>query len=271
MDILVRRHLPTLASFASSNVVVAFDYDGTLAPVVNRPALARMRRTTRRLLTGVARRYPCAVISGRSLADLTPRIGRIPVWHIIGNHGVEPWEPRAAFAAAVRTWLRQLEPRLNLFPGVVIEDKTFSLTLHYRQARHRQEALEAIMDAVGVLDDARTIESELAINVLPRDAPGKGAALERVRRALACHKAIYVGNDDADEEAFGAASPDRLLAVRIGKTPHTRATYRLKNQSQIDVFLEALLQCRPAGPRALSRTRRPAFRATFTRGLRVTG
>ena len=273
-DILVRKHFTTLASFASSNVVVAFDFDGTLAPLVSRPERARMRLRTRSLLASVARRYPCVVISGRALADLAPRIGRIPVWHLSGNHGVEPWEPRAAFAARVRRWVKALKPRLDRYPGIVIENKRFSLTVHYRRALHRQQALAAILDAVGTLSEARAISGEMAVSVLPREAPGKGAALERVRRALACDKVIYVGDDETDEEAFAAAAPESLLAIRIGMAARSRARYRLKNQRHIDAFLEALLECRLVGRRASARVgnlsntsrRRLSARSSASRG-----
>jgi trehalose 6-phosphate phosphatase len=83
------------------------------------------------------------------------------------------------------------------------------------------------------------------VNVVPRGAPHKGEALERARRLLACEKAIYVGDDDTDEDAFAAARPDRLLSVRIGSTRRSRARYRLKDQRQIDRFLRALLTLRP--------------------------
>jgi trehalose 6-phosphate phosphatase len=269
-DILFRNHASPLASFASSNVVVAFDYDGTLAPLVSQPENARMRVRTRNLLAQVARRYPCVIISGRALADLAPRIGRIPVWHLSGNHGVEPWEPRPAFAARVRCWVKELSLRLDGHPGIAIENKRFSLTVHYRRAPRRREALETILNAVGTLPDARTIAGELAVSVLPREALGKGMALERVRRALACDKVIYVGDDETDEEAFAATAPESLLAIRIGTEGRSRARYRLKDQRHIDAFLVALLACRPLGRRAAhaaarrnrQRRRRSAVRRT---------
>jgi trehalose 6-phosphate phosphatase len=119
--------------------------------------------------------------------------------------------------------------------------------VHYRRARHRRQALAAILNAADTLAEARTIAGELAVSVLPQEAPGKGAALERVRRALGCDKAIYVGDDETDEEAFAALAPGCLLAIRIGVAGPSRARYRLKNQRQIDAFLKALLACRPVG------------------------
>src|SRR6186997_3087341 len=112
-NILAARHLHTLASFAASNVLVAFDYDGTLAPLAPEPRLARMRMPTRRLLAAVARRYPCAVISGRSRDDLTLHVGRTVV-QLSGNHGLEPWAQRPRYRAQVQDWIRQLRPHLSV-------------------------------------------------------------------------------------------------------------------------------------------------------------
>lgn len=89
-NILTKTNLATLTDFASSSVLLAFDYDGTLAPIAPNPADARMRATTRQLLTRVARIYPSVVISGRAHHDLAKRLGRLPLWEVFGNHGAEP-------------------------------------------------------------------------------------------------------------------------------------------------------------------------------------
>ena len=84
-DILAKKNQRVLARYALSNLLVAFDYDGTLAPIVAVPERAHMRATTRRLLRRVAERYPCVVISGRARADLIPRLKDIPVAHDLGE------------------------------------------------------------------------------------------------------------------------------------------------------------------------------------------
>ena len=77
--ILAKRHAADLAAFASANVLTAFDYDGTLAPIAPDPASAPMRRRTRQLLGTLAQQYPCVVISGRrrstSITALTVQPG----------------------------------------------------------------------------------------------------------------------------------------------------------------------------------------------------
>jgi hypothetical protein len=70
VHILAKRHVSRLSEFASSNVILAFDYDGTLAPLAPDPEFAPMRSKTGRLLRAVAQRYPSVVIPGRARADL---------------------------------------------------------------------------------------------------------------------------------------------------------------------------------------------------------
>ena len=243
--ILAKRHRHTLADFALSNVLLAFDFDGTLAPIVADPSTARMRPATRRLLGSVAVRYPCVVISGRARHDLVRRVGRVPVFHLSGNHGLEPWAQHPGYPMRVQRWVRALEERLAPYSGLVIEDKTYSVTVHYRHARPRRQALAAIAAAVGGLRGVRPIGGKHAISLVPRGAPTKGAALERVRRLLGCETAIYIGDDETDEDAFTAGRADRLLAIRIGMRQDSAARYRLKNQAEIDDLLAALLACRP--------------------------
>ena len=112
-DILASRNHLVLARFARSNLLVAFDYDGTLAPIVQAPDRARMRPTTRRLLRSVTERYPCMVISGRARADLIRRLGDLPVEHVSGNHGLEPWGENERYVQQAREWVAYLTPRLR--------------------------------------------------------------------------------------------------------------------------------------------------------------
>ncbi|HKU43339.1 MAG TPA: trehalose-phosphatase, partial [Polyangiales bacterium] len=68
--VLSRENREVLAQLARTRVLLAFDYDGTLAPIVAQRDRAHMRARTRRLLARVCALYPCAVISGRSRLDV---------------------------------------------------------------------------------------------------------------------------------------------------------------------------------------------------------
>lgn len=244
-DILAPANLGVLERFALSNVLVAFDYDGTLAPIVQLPDQARMRSVTHRLLRMVARRYPCIVISGRRREDLAVRLGDVPVLHLAGNHGLQPWAEQAHYTVLVRGWVRQLDSSLEQAEGVVIEDKMYSVSVHYRGAADKRRAARAIEKAARGLPGARTIGGKQVLNIVPHDAPGKGEALERARRMLLCDTALYVGDDDTDEDVFARGNPDRLLSVRVGPASQSRARYLLRRQRDIDRLLRQLLLLRP--------------------------
>lgn len=225
-------------------MLVGFDYDGTLAPIVPDPRRVRMRRRTRRLLAEVARCYPCIVLSGRRLDDLARRLAGIPVWSVFGNHGLEPWAQAEHSAVCVNDWVRRLRQRLLAHPGIVIEDKRYSVTVHYRHVRNKARVRRAILEAVRDLPGARAIGGVEAVSVIPSGSLNKGLALQRARRVLACDTAIYLGDDETDEDAFTSAGRHRLLAIRIGTAGASRARYRLRAQTEIDAFLQKLLTFR---------------------------
>jgi trehalose 6-phosphate phosphatase len=245
-NILAKRNLPVLASFASSNVLLAFDYDGTLAPIVAQRDRARMRRETRSLLADVARRYPCVVISGRRLDDVTRRLNRIPVWHVFGNFGHEPAPPAQRPPERVRDWVSRLTEDLpSHHRGLVIEEKQYSVTIHYRSVRDKRRAVEAIKQAVAELKDARAVNSPQAITLMPHGGPDKGVALQQARRQFACDTALYIGDDETDEDAFASDRPARLLSIRIGSARESKARFTLKRQAEVDTLLRILKELRP--------------------------
>jgi trehalose 6-phosphate phosphatase len=244
-NILAARNLPVLSGFALSNVLLGFDYDGTLAPIAPTPEHAAMRSRTRQLLARVSRRYPCVVISGRALDDIATRMKRIPLWYVFGNHGLEPASPGIVRSGPTADWLRRLRQQLPDHPGVFIEDKKHTLTIHYRAARDRRRAVAAIDEAVRELRGARVVGGKDAVNLLPRGGPNKGVALQRAMRLFGCTTALYVGDDDTDEDAFGVEPPDRLLGIRVGRAPDSRAPYYLESQEGIDELLRLLIDLRP--------------------------
>ena len=257
-NILAKSHSSTLANFACSSVLVGFDYDGTLAPIASTPARARMRASTRRLLERVARQYPCVVISGRPLEDLSKRLHELPLWHVFGNHGLEPWAPTTEAADLVAGWIRRLKPRLRRIPGVVIENKKYSVTIHYRRADDKARARNAISMATRELTRVQEVGGAQAVNLMVQDSDNKGAALQRARRVLACDTAIYVGDDATDEDAFASGPADQLLSIRIGAARASGAGYYLPAQADIDRFLRALLSARSRRPPSLVRAARRA-------------
>jgi trehalose 6-phosphate phosphatase len=243
-NILSRTNRSVLEQFGWSNVLLAFDYDGTLAPIVSNPRRAPMRGVTRELLTMLTRLYPVAVISGRSQADARKQLGGIPVQQVIGNHGLEPWHASLPISREVKRWLPLLDAWLGSLQGVKIENKVYSVAVHYRHSREKKKVRAAIARAAESLGPVRIIGGKQVVNILPNDVPHKGVALERERARLGCDTAIYVGDDETDEDVFALDQPGRLLSIRVGRSRSSAATYFVQGQRVVDDLLRALVDAR---------------------------
>jgi len=234
-----------LAAFVRPGTLIALDYDGTLAPIVGRPDEATMAGHTRELLARVARRFPTVILTGRSRIDALRLLGGISVLEVIGSHGLEtPGGTAARFLGRVGQWRARLAERLRTLSGVAIEDKRYSLAVHYRHAPDPAAAQEQIEQVAALLEGARILGGKAVINVVPQEAPHKGAALLAACARLGCRRALYVGDDETDEDVFALRQPERLFAVRVGESAGSAAPYFLRDQSEMDQLLEAILGAR---------------------------
>ena len=96
-DLLSRTCAAVLTRLAREKTLCAFDFDGTLSPIADRPDRAGMRDCTRDRLARLAALYPCVIISGRARANVLEKLRGVSVTRVIGNHGaetesnVQPW------------------------------------------------------------------------------------------------------------------------------------------------------------------------------------
>lgn len=234
-----------LAQLAWSRILLAFDFDGTLAPIVVQRDNAQMRQRTGELLAKVCTLYPCAVISGRSQGDVGSRISGSAVKYVVGNHGVEPGAGLGDFEQDVSRAREALEQSLAGWAGVEIENKQYSLAIHYRKSRNKQLARSAIHSSVSVLPvNMRIVPGKLVVNIVPERAPNKGDALLNLRASEHADTALYVGDDVTDEDVFKLDQPGRLLSVRVGESKCSAAGYFLRDQKEIDRLLGRLVALR---------------------------
>jgi trehalose 6-phosphate phosphatase len=248
-----------LKMLSSGSVLLAFDFDGTLAAIGESRQRATMTARVRRLLRALARRHPCVVISGRPHHDLRRRLGDIPLAALAGSHGAEGTgtisNSRAA-RAAVRIWATHLRQKLRRLRGVDLECKPHGLAVHYRRAEDKTSAHLAVLAAVAPLTGVRRIHGKDVIELLPANAPDKGDALTLLRRRLKPRVTLYVGDDATDEDAFRSPGPGHLVSVRVGPAAETSARYRLDAQGEVEVLLEELLRLAPsraaAGERSIA-------------------
>lgn len=243
-NILSQSNREVLRQIAWSNMLVAFDYDGTLAPIVTDPARAKMRPETSELLWRLTKLSSVIIISGRARPDALQKLRGVGVCEVIANYGIGPWHPSNRYVAEVQRWRPVLDACVASLKGVKLEDKAFSVALHYRQSREKKKARAAILKAAASLGQVRIIRGKQVVNILPRGAPHKGIALELERDRLQCDTALYVGDDETDEDVFALDQPGRLLTIRVGLKRSSAARYYIPNQVAIDDLLRLLLDLR---------------------------
>lgn len=211
---------PVRAHLAAS--LWAFDFDGTLAPIVARPQDARPAPGAVEALVALAPRVRrLAVITGRPALTVVELGGleRVPGLVVLGHYGLQRWDngvlstpAPAPGVSVVRTKLPALLP-----PGATIEDKEHSVVVHTRQAADAAGGLAALEQPV------RQLAAEHGLEVVPGRfvwelrPPGvdKGAALRSlVAQAEPAH-VVVAGDDLGDLPMFTAAASLPVPAVRI--------------------------------------------------------
>ena len=259
--------------FRADRILLLFDYDGTLTPIVARPEDALLPEETRKWLTALATHPRCiaGIVSGRSLADLAVLADIDGLIHA-GNHGMEirfpsPSGGRSGWgkdfahpeAIAAREFLAQVQAALSdalaHVPGILVEDKGLTLSVHYRAT---PELLAGEVDDVVRATAAPYVESEqlrltrgkMVVEVRPAIAWDKGKAIEEIYRH-SCESGnpgngpfpVYFGDDRTDEDGFRAVQGMGGLAVFVGEPRQgTVALHQLDSPDEVWETMRLILE-----------------------------
>ena len=230
------------------------DFDGTLTPIVDHPERAVLSNGMRETLEVLSERCLVAVVSGRRREDVMQRVGVSRLCYagshgfdIAGPHGCEPRHVRGHHVIPVVAQAeRELVERLGSIPGVLIEEKTTALAVHYRRVADADVAVvEAAVDAVIARHpDLRKTGGKRIFELRPREDWDKGKAVLWLLDALDLGgddvTPIYLGDDVTDEDAF-AALKGRGIGIHVSDRPQpTSADYGLRDPDEVHAFLEAL-------------------------------
>ncbi len=256
---------PTLQEVARVPVLlVATDYDGTIAEIALEPALAVPHREALIALQTLADlpHTRAAVISGRSLSDLAHHLGSPPRLLMVGSHGSE-FEPGFASAlplevAALRARLLAEVYELSLpVEGTLVEEKPAGVALHYRKVADDDAALLLERIEVGPARhpgvDVRRGKRVIELSVVPTD---KGRALGTLRRSVGASAVVFLGDDVTDEDAF-ATLHGADVGIKIG-SGETRAAHRVPNTLDAGGVLARLADLRVAWTGGSAAVRRDA-------------
>lgn len=227
---------------AESPLLVALDIDGTLAPIAPTPggaAVPELTKATLRSLTSTAGTQ-VALVTGRSAPD-GRRMVELPGSWVIGNHGMEWIDPDGALrvneaareaAPRIAQAAALLHARLHDIRGAIIEDKRWTLSVHFRLAAPGDRpVIEQALDDIARRLDLRVTHGKQVYELRPRVEITKGTALLELAQLLGVHDGtgglFYAGDDRTDEDAFRALRQLGSGAVTVhvgGETPDGLAT-----------------------------------------------
>ncbi|MEO8738669.1 MAG: trehalose-phosphatase [Casimicrobiaceae bacterium] len=238
--------LARIHKMVDSSTLLAFDIDGTLAPIVSQPWAARISPEVRTLLMKLNASQLVAIVTGRGVADARKMLGFEPRY-VIGNHGAEGI-PRqasstAAFARICEGWASTIAasgPAWPPAPGVLLENKQYSLAIHYRHVANADGTRADIERLVLRLSPLPTIvHGKFVINLLPPGAPHKGDALRALLADSGAPYALYVGDDVTDEDVYALGLPN-VLSICVAPAEFSKADLHLVAQDEILTLLEEI-------------------------------
>jgi trehalose 6-phosphate phosphatase len=171
---------------------------------------------------------------------------------VLGNHGIEGlpgYEARtAALSGTTARWRALLDTPALHAAGVIVEDKRYSLSLHYRHADDHAAAVARIDERLATLSPAPlVIRGKCVVNVLAPGTPTKGDALRALLENTGTATALYAGDDDTDEHVFELPR-EQVLGVRVGRREVTGATLFVDTPADMLPLVEALQQDWPEVP-----------------------
>jgi trehalose-phosphatase len=248
---------PDLAKRIDGKEIALFlDCDGTLAPIVARPEDAALPESMRRVLRALGDLCPTAIVSGRGRADVAALV-ELPNLYYVGSHGFDIAGPGGVIRQAspeirepIERAYRELVRLASVVEGAIVEDKRFSISVHYRLvAPGEVPRLESMVDAVLAAEPRlRKGLGKMVLELRPRVDWDKGRAilwlLDAWRLPADRVVPIFVGDDLTDEDAFTALRGFGI-GILVSEVPRaTAAELSLRDPSEVRELLERLLRLR---------------------------
>lgn len=236
----------------TTNRILFFDYDGTLAPIVKDPAQAIISDELKELILDLAKRDTVVIISGRDRQFLSNLFHALPV-HIIAEHGAliktkesADWVLDESYE---ENWKESIRPILDLYarrcPGAFVEEKETSLAWHYRTADDKEYALRRAQELTWQLRSF--IQPELNLQIVDgnkvvevkKTSFNKGTAARSFIEKGDYDFILAMGDDTTDEDMF-MALPISAYTIKIGDDL-SAARNHIRSQDEVLSFLKFMV------------------------------
>ena len=238
----------------TKRLLIALDFDGTLAPEVDDPEQARATPEAREAVLRLLRmpNTRVALVSGRAIRSLEQVADLPDNALLVGSHGIElrldTPDATLALDAAELDRVDVLEEVLgevaDSLDDVWLEEKPAGFALHTRMATDHDSRiahLVALSETAAELDDL-TVRSGKNVLEFSVRSTTKGEAVEHLREYTNATAVFYAGDDVTDEDAFAALEPDDL-GLKSGDGT-TVAQHRVAGPTQVARALTLLADLR---------------------------
>lgn len=243
-----------------SPVALFTSIDGALANIALAPRFARISPAVRQALAVLADRITVVILTERDVSNARAMVGLASVIYL-GSHGLEEWKRGTTTIASnvpsvsrdMRRLARAAKAGLSAISGILIEEKHFSVAVHYRQAIDRAAARDAVLEfferspeAAGltVYEGSMVVEMQISTEV------NKGTALQSIVEKHQIKTALVLGDDMTDLNGFDMLEHLRetagltgcsiaVMGRRQSAPPEliSAADYQLADPEAVEVFL----------------------------------
>jgi len=224
-------------------ILLMFDYDGTLTPIVAKPELAMLNDKTKNNLESIVKSnfIKIAIISGRQIKTLKELSGiNNPEIIMYGVHGGEIYRENTTHVhisdndiKLLAKFKENIKNNLLNIQGIIIEDKTYSIALHYRNSNIiNAEAAKKIfihyIEEMNLNKKFYVQKGKKVLEVLPQNF-NKGKAIENLLNENSGYFPVYFGDDLTDNYAFEKVKKQGGTAIGTGPL--------YKNSSYVDIWI----------------------------------
>ncbi|KAL8196188.1 hypothetical protein R6Q57_025188 [Mikania cordata] len=258
-------------------IVIFLDYDGTLSPIVDDPNRAFMSIDMHSAVKGVAKHFPTAIISGRSLDKVYELVGLTELFYA-GSHGMDIifpakdtsinhssyiqstnkqqgkevnfFQPAKEFIPMINEVFRTLVEVTKYIPGAFVENHKFCASVHYRKVDEKSWPMiaQCVHDVLKNYPRLTLTHGRKVLEIRPLIDWDKGKAVEFLLESLGLSNSndvlpIYIGDDRTDEDAFKVLREgNRGYGILVSSVPkESKAFLSLRDTLEVKEFLNSLV------------------------------